>query len=274
MNIRILCIGDVVGITGRTMFAKHIDAIRKEHRIDATIVNGENSADDGRGITQRVMQFFKQYHVDVVTSGNHIYDKKDIFPYLAENRDLLRPANFPSDNPGVGVSLFTCKSVTIAVINVQGRVFMKQDLDCPFRTVTSLLTYLRDKTKIIVVDFHAETTSEKAGLVYYLEGKVSAVVGTHTHVQTADERILPGGTATITDLGMVGSLNSMIGMKKESIILNFLTQMPAKFYVETEGPGLLNGVIIEIEVTSGRAVMIERIRIVDPELKVESVDDK
>ena len=274
MNIRILCIGDVVGITGRTMFAKHIDAIRKEHRIDATIVNGENSADDGRGITQRVMQFFKQHHVDVVTSGNHIYDKKDIFPYLAQNRDLLRPANFPSDNPGVGVSLFTCKSTTVAVINVQGRVFMKQDLDCPFRTVTSLLTYLKDKTKIIVVDFHAETTAEKAGLVYYLEGKVSAVVGTHTHVQTADERILPGGTATITDLGMVGSLNSMIGMKKESIILNFLTQMPAKFFVETEAPGLLNGVIIEIDITSGRAVMIERIRIIDPELKVELADDK
>ena len=269
MIVRLLIVGDVVGITGCAMFQKHIPALREKYAIDGLIVNGENTA-DGRGITPRNMQFYKHCGVDVVTSGNHIWDKKDIYPYLAEHRDLLRPANFARENPGVGVTTFTCKGVPIGVINVQGRVFMREHLECPFRTTDSLLTYLRDKTKVIVVDFHAETTSETGALGWYLDGRVSAVVGTHTHVQTADERLLPQGTAFITDLGMVGAHNSMLGMKKEPIINQFLTQMPTRYSVETSGPALLCGIVVEIDSNTGRAQRIERIRLLDENLHVDT----
>lgn len=268
MLLRILFIGDVVGAPGRAILQKHINRIREQHQIDITIVNGENSA-DGRGITPRIMESFKHIKVDVVTSGNHIWDKKDIVPYLEAHQDLLRPANFPSSCPGVGVKIITVKGQTVAVINVQGRVFMKEHLDCPFKTMDSILTYLRDKTKTIVVDFHAETTAEKAALAYYLDGRISALVGTHTHVQTADERVLPSGTAFITDLGMCGALDSSLGMKLDSIIQHFITQMPTRFNVETSGPILLNGVWIEIDTATGKALKIERIKIVDEQLQVD-----
>lgn len=268
MILRILFIGDVVGAPGRAMLQKHINHIRQQYQIDATIVNGENSA-DGRGITGRIMESFKHLKIDVVTSGNHIWDKKDIVPYLQAHDDLLRPANFPSVCPGVGVNIITVKDQPIAVINVQGRVFMKEHLDCPFKTVDSILTFLRDKTKTILVDFHAETTAEKAALAHYLDGRVSALVGTHTHVQTADERILPNGTAFISDLGMCGALNSSLGMKLDSIIQHFITQMPTRFIVETEGPMLLNGVWIEIDTTVGKALKIERIAIIDEQIHID-----
>ena len=271
MNIRILFIGDVVGVTGRMMVQKHLPALRQKYSIDATIVNGENSA-DGRGITPKIMESFKHMKVQVVTSGNHIWDKKDIVPYLQANNDLLRPANFPSICPGVGLTIIPVKDQLLAVVNVQGRIFMKEHLDCPFKVLESLLTYLRDKTKAIFVDFHAETTSEKACFGYYFDGHVSCIVGTHTHVQTADERILPGGTAFITDVGMVGSLNSSLGMKKDAIIHQFLTQMPVRFHVETEGPILLNGIVVEIDTRTGKALSIERIRIVDQELQIDQKD--
>ncbi len=265
MNIRILFIGDVVGAPGRAMLQKHIARLREQYRIDATIVNGENSA-DGRGITPKIMDFFKHLKVDVVTSGNHIWDKKDIIPYLNSHDDLLRPANFPAECPGVGVKTFQLHDQTIAVINIQGRVFMKEHLSCPFRAADSILTYLRDKTKTIFVDFHAETTAEKACFAYFLDGRVSAVVGTHTHVQTSDERILPKGTAFITDAGMVGALNSSLGMNKEIIIQQMITQMPVRFMVETHGPIMLNGVCIEIDTNTGKAVKIDRIHIIDEQL--------
>ncbi len=267
MILRILFIGDVVGAPGRTIVQKHINRIREQYQIDATIVNGENAA-DGRGITPRIMESFKHLKVDLVTSGNHIWDKKDIVPYLQMHDDLLRPANFPSMCPGVGVKIIDVKGQSVAVINVQGRVFMKEHLDCPFKTVDSILTYLRDKTKTILVDFHAETTAEKAALAYYLDGRVSALVGTHTHVQTSDERVLPHGTAFITDLGMCGALDSSLGMKLDSIIQHFITQMPVRFTVETSGPIILNGVWIEIDSSTGQALKIERIRIVDEQLQV------
>lgn len=270
MNLRILIIGDVVGAPGRAVLQKHINRLREQLHIDATIVNGENAA-DGRGITPRIMESFKHMKVDVVTSGNHIWDKKDIVPYLQTNTDLLRPANFPSSCPGFGVKLIDVKGHSVAVINVQGRVFMKEHLDCPFKTVDSILTYLRDKTKTIIVDFHAETTAEKASLAYYLDGRISALVGTHTHVQTADERVLPAGTAFITDLGMCGALDSSLGMKLDSIIQHFITQMPTRFTVETNGPALLNGVWIEVDMQTGKALKIERIRIIDEQI---SVDEK
>lgn len=273
-TVRVLCIGDVVGATGRAMFQKHIDRVRKENKIDAVIVNGENSA-GGRGITSRIVKFFRHNGADVITTGNHIWQKKEIFHYLEDANDLLRPANYPSGCPGKGVTTFTCGQYVIGVMNLQGRVFMKDHTDCPFRTAESALSYLRTKTPIIIVDMHAEASSEKMAMGHFLDGKVSAVVGTHTHVQTADERILPGGTAFMTDLGMTGSLNGMLGMKKEAILHNFLTQLPVRFKVSAEPPVIMNGAWIEIDVTTGHAIRIERIRIVDGELSIqEDEDDK
>ncbi len=271
-KLRVLFIGDIVGVAGRTMFQKHIDRIKTTHNINATIVNGENSA-QGRGITSRIVKFFKHNSVDVITSGNHIWRFREIYSYLDQNTDLLRPANFPSAAPGVGVTTFTCQDQVIGVINLQGRVFMRDLIDCPFRTVESILTYLKDKTNIIFVDFHAEATSEKMAMGYFLDGKVSGVVGTHTHVQTADERILPNGTAFITDLGMSGSVNSMLGMKKEPIIDHFLTQVPVKFSVETSLPVVMSGVWIEVDVTTGKATKIERVRLIDDELQIGADQD-
>jgi 2',3'-cyclic-nucleotide 2'-phosphodiesterase len=270
MSIRILLLGDISGASGRAIFQKHIASLKQVYTIDGVIVNGENSASDGKGITTRIMKFFKHNGVDIVTSGNHIWSKKDIYSYLNDHRDLLRPANFPSGCPGVGVTTFACKEYTIGVINLQARTFMREHVGCPFRTADSLLTYLKPRTNIILVDFHGEATSEKMGLAYYLDGQISALVGTHTHVLTADERILPGGTAYITDLGMAGALNSMIGMKKEPIIQSLITQMPTKFEVETKGPMFMSGVWVEINGTTGKALRIERVYLVDHDIHVDS----
>lgn len=271
-TIRVLCIGDVVGATGRAMFQKHISRVRQAHSIDAVIVNGENSA-GGRGITSRIVKFFRHNGADVVTTGNHIWAKKEVYKYLDEHSDLLRPANYPSGCPGKGVTTFPCGPYVIGVINIQGRVFMKDDIDCPFRSAESTLSYLRTKTPIIIVDFHAEASSEKIAMGHFLDGKVSAVVGTHTHVQTADERVLPGGTAFMTDLGMTGTLNGMLGMQKDAIMQNFLNQMPVKFKVSTESPVIMTGCWIEIDPTTGRAIKIERVKVVDGELSVSEEED-
>jgi 2',3'-cyclic-nucleotide 2'-phosphodiesterase len=268
-KLRALLVGDAVGIPGRTMFQKYISELKKDYDIDIVIVNGENSASNGRGISSRIVHFFKHNGAHVITSGNHIWDNKEIYNYLSQNTDLLRPDNFPSECPGTGVMTFETKGFIIGVINLQGRVFMKEHVSCPFKAADSILTYLRSKTSIIFVDFHAETTSEKLGLAYYLDGRVTAVVGTHTHVQTADERILPQGTAYITDLGMAGSLNSMIGMKKDSIIRKLITQMPEKFVVDTEGPFVLSGVVIDVDPETGRSSAIQRIRIIDNDIKID-----
>lgn len=267
-TIRILLIGDLVGRAGRAIFEKYIDRVRKEHAIDALIVNGENSA-QGRGITPKIAQFFKDHGVDVITSGNHIWHHRDIYPYLDSHKDLLRPINFPSGAPGVGVTTFTCKGNTVGVVNVQGRVFMREMVSCPFLAMDSILTYLRSKTNIIIVDFHAEATSEKQALGLYLDGRISALVGTHTHVQTADERVLPNGTAYMSDLGMGGSLNEAIGMKKEAIIQNFLTQLPTRFTPATSSPFVMSGAWVEVDSATGKALKIERIRIVDNELDLD-----
>ncbi|MGB8467814.1 MAG: TIGR00282 family metallophosphoesterase [Candidatus Babeliales bacterium] len=268
-TVRIMMLGDAVGTPGCAMFQKHVSHLKEKYAIDAIIVNGENSAPNGKGITSRVMQFFKHNGANVVTSGNHIWQQKDILSYFDTHTDLVRPENFPTECPGSGVTTFAISGVTIGVLNLQGRVFMRELLSCPFKAADSALTYLRSRTNIIVVDMHAETSSEKTAMAYHLDGRVSAVVGTHTHVQTADEQILPKGTAYITDLGMAGALHSMIGMKKEPIIQQLITQMPTKFTVETEGPFVMSGVWIEIDVDSGKAKRIERIRIIDNELVVK-----
>ena len=276
-NIRVLMLGDVVGAPGRAIFQKYSAHLREKYKAQALIVNGENSA-DGKGITPRIMRFFKHNGADIVTSGNHIWAKRDIYSYLQEHRDLLRPANFPSTCPGVGVTTFIAGAFTIGVINIQARTFMREQVACPFRTAESVLTYVKTKTNIIVLDFHGEATSEKMALAYYLDGQISALVGTHTHVQTADARILPGGTAYITDLGMAGSLNSLIGMKKEPIIQQMLNQMPVRFEVETQGPYVLSGVCITINSATGKATAIEPIYIVDDTIKLNGdldiTDDK
>jgi metallophosphoesterase (TIGR00282 family) len=271
-TLRVLLIGDVVGAAGRAVFQKHIDKVKRTHNIDAVILNGENSA-HGKGITVKNVRFFQHNGVDVITTGNHIWRHKEIYAYLNEHNDLLRPANFPSASPGVGVTTFMVGQYRIGVINLQGRVFMRELIDCPFRTADSILTYLKDKTNIIFVDFHAEATSEKMALSFYLDGRVSGVVGTHTHVQTADERILPGGTAHITDLGMTGSFNSMLGMQKEGIINTFLTTMPSRFAPDSSTPIVMCGVWIEVDTETGKAVKIQRIMIVDNDLRVGGEDD-
>lgn len=268
-NLRVLMVGDVVGLPGRILFQKYSKLLKEEFDLDAIIVNGENSGSNGRGISSRIVHFFKHNGADVITSGNHIWDNKEIYNYLSQNNDLLRPDNFPTECPGTGVTTFETKGFTIGVINLQGRVFMKENVSCPFKAADSILTYLQSKTSIIFVDFHAETTAEKLGLAYYLDGRVTAFVGTHTHVQTADERILPHGTAYITDLGMGGSLNSMIGMKKDSIIRRFITQMPEKFVVDTQGPFVLSGVVIDVDPLTGHGLAIQRIRIVDNDIQID-----
>lgn len=267
-KIKAIFIGDVVGTLGCAMFQKHIVKLKEKYGAELVFVNGENSGPRGRGINPKIVQFFKHNHVNIITSGNHIWADKEIYEYMKQNTDLLRPANFPTSVPGTGMTTFLYNGICIGVVNVQGRIFMPQQVEDPFRAVDTAINFLKTKTNIIFVDIHAEATAEKIGLGYHLDGKVSCIVGTHTHVQTADERILPKGTAFITDLGMVGALNSMIGMKKDAIIENMRTQMPAKFEIDTDAPGLLTGIVVEIDTQTGKALSIERIRVVDNDIKV------
>jgi len=259
---KILFVGDVVGSPGLNMVQKYVKQLRRDYDLDAVIINGENAA-DGRGITVKNMAFFRHSGADMVTSGNHIWHKKEIYPYLNEQKDLLRPANFPTGCPGTGVGMFAVNDVTVGVINVQGRVFMREELNCPFRAVESALTFLKARTPIVIIDFHAEASSEKTAMATLFDGKISGVVGTHTHVQTADERILPNGTAFICDVGMCGALHSIIGMKSETILTHMLSQMPSRFEVETRPPFIFNGVIMSIDTKTGLAEKIERVYIVD-----------
>jgi len=268
-TIRVLIIGDIVGVIGRMMLQKHLSTLKEKYSIDATIVNGENSNNNGRGITSRIAQSLKHMGVDVITTGNHVWDQSEIFEYMKNNTHVLRPANFPSQCPGVGVTTFNCAGVEVAVVNVQGRVFMKEDLDCPFKAMDTILSFLKHKTNIIIVDMHAEATAEKICLGYYLDGRVSCVVGTHTHVPTADERVLPLGTAYVTDLGMGGSLNSSIGMKKDPMIERFKSQMPNRFVVETQPPVVLTGVWVEIDTKTGKAIQIQRVKVIDEDLRAD-----
>ncbi len=271
--LKVVMLGDICAAPGREMFQKHVKTIMQEYGADALIVNGENSGSNGKGITSRIMKFFKHHGVNVVTSGNHIWAQKEIYDYLQENTDLLRPGNFPEECPGVGATTFEVRGHTIGVVNVQARTFMREHVACPFKTAQALVDSLKPLTNIIIVDFHGEATSEKMGLAYYLEGQISALVGTHTHVLTNDARILPGGTAYITDLGMAGALNSMIGMKSGPIIKRLMTQMPVRFEVETEGPMIMTGVCISIDTGTGKALSIEPIKIIDDGIILDGPDE-
>ncbi len=255
--MRILFIGDIVGSPGRRAVEELVPRLVDRFLVDLVVANGENAA-GGIGITPQVAEELLNQGIDVLTSGNHIWKHKEILPYLKESDRLLRPANYPPDTPGVGHALVeTAAGQQAAVINLEGRVFMSP-LECPFRTVDRVLAELPAEVKTIVVDVHAEATSEKLALGWYLDGRVSAVVGTHTHVQTADERILPGGTGYITDVGMTGPLNSVIGMKKEIILERFLTQRPQPFKVASANIQL-QGVLLDIEAT-GRCRAISRVQ--------------
>ena len=256
--MKVLLIGDIVGSPGREAIKKLVVPLRQELKIDFVIANAENSS-GGSGITTKVATELLSSGVDVLTSGDHIWKKSEIFELINQEERILRPLNFPSGAPGSGAKLFKTKSgLKLGVINVNGRVFMEA-LDCPFKTTLKAAQELAKEAKIIIVDIHAEATSEKVALGWYLDGKVSAIFGTHTHIQTADEKILPKGTAYITDVGMTGPYDSVIGRRVEDVLTRFLSSIPIKFEV-AEGNVQLHGVLVEIEEESGKALSIERIQ--------------
>lgn len=268
-TIKVLFFGDVVGVPGRVMFQKHALKLKEKYGASAIIVNGENSNHNGRGITSKIAKFFKHNGANAITTGNHVWDQNDAQTYLDKYEDMVRPANFPEECPGRGSYVFHCEGVNIGIINIQGRVFMREDLSCPFKKADEVVAEVRKKTNIVFVDFHAETTAEKVSLAYHLDGRISGLVGTHTHVQTADERVLPKGTAFITDLGMAGALHSSLGMKLGPIISRFQVQMPHRFSVETKPPMMMSGACIEVDRKSGKSVSIERFYIVDEDVVIE-----
>ena len=251
-------VGDVFGEPGRTALARLLPGLRQQHAIDFCVVNVENAA-GGFGVTPPMARQFLAEGADVLTSGNHIWDKREIVEYIAKENLLLRPANFPLGTPGVGHVTVKCGPHKVAVLNLMGRVFMLP-LDCPFRKADEIVPELRRETPIVLVDMHCEATSESQAMGWYLDGRVSAVVGTHRHVQTADERVLPGGTAYITDLGMTGPTDGVIGVDRDLILQRFLQQMPARFE-PAKGPAALHGAVIVVDPDSGRASDIRRLRI-------------
>ena len=256
--MRILFIGDIFGNTGRRVLAERLPSLIKEQEIDVCIGNGENAA-GGRGLTSNLFKKLRKYGIDVVTGGNHSFSIPDSDIEFMNNPVVLRPHNFPPGNIGKGTAVFTLQDGrTIGVVNLQGRTFMHESLDCPFRTGMRAIEEMRRITPIIVVDFHAEATSEKLALANYVDGKVSAVLGTHTHVQTADEKILRNGTAYISDVGMTGPEESVIGMRKEQVIRRFLLQTSVRFEPSERGP-MLNAVILEVDDISGKAHSIIRV---------------
>lgn len=251
----VLFLGDIVGRPGRRAMDKFLPALVKKYSPAMVVANGENAA-GGSGVTEEIGKDLF-LHVDVLTSGNHIWDKKDSLLYLEREPRLLRPANYPSVNPGRFSYVFqAADGVKAAVLNLQGRVFM-EPLDCPFKRADEEVAALAAKTPIIFVDFHAEATSEKQAMGWYLDGRVSAVVGTHTHVPTSDERVLPKGTAYITDAGMAGGRNAVIGMAREQALQRFLTSRPQRFEPSRDGL-FLSCVFIEVDVKTGKALSIKR----------------
>lgn len=256
--MRLLMIGDIVGRPGRRAVKENLPGLIREYEIDFSIANGENAA-GGNGITKEIARELFSCGIDAITMGNHVWNQKEIFGYIAQEPRIVRPANYPPGTPGMGYNVYeTRRKVKVAVINLSGRVFMPE-LDCPFRKVDDILTQLEGQAPLIVVDFHAEATSEKVAMGWYLSGRVSAMCGTHTHVQTADERILPGGTAYITDLGMTGPRDSVIGVKKELVIEKFVTQLPRRFEVANE-LYQFNAAIIDINEDTGEASGITRVQ--------------
>ncbi|MGV3488320.1 MAG: TIGR00282 family metallophosphoesterase [Tuberibacillus sp.] len=253
--MRLLFVGDVYGKIGRKMVESYLQKLKNHYKPTVTIINGENSA-AGRGITEKIYRMLMESGADAITMGNHTWDNKEIFEFIDDAPKLVRPANFPEGTPGTGMIFLNRNGVEIAVINLQGRTFLPA-IDDPFRKADELIEKARSRTPIIFVDFHAETTSEKVAMGWYLDGRVSAVVGTHTHVPTADERILPQGTAYLTDVGMTGPYDGVIGVEREAVIRKFMTALPVRFE-SAEGRGQLSAIIIDIDDATGKARSISR----------------
>ena len=261
-SLRILFLGDVIGHPGRQALRRFMPGLVERLSPDLVVANGENAA-GGSGITADVARELFAY-AHILTSGNHVWDKKESLPYLDAEPRLLRPANYPPTNPGRGVGFYESPAGwTAAVVNLQGRVFM-EPLDCPFRVADALLESVRARTPVIVVDFHAEATSEKQALGWHLDGRVSAVIGTHTHVATADAKILPGGTAVLTDVGMVGGFHSVIGIRHDQALARFLSGRPQRFEPSKDGL-ILSGVLVEVDPATGRALSIRREQVAAPQ---------
>jgi metallophosphoesterase (TIGR00282 family) len=257
--LRILFFGDVVGRPGRTAVERYLRALPPAERPDLVVANGEN-ASGGRGIDPATAEALRDAGVDVITTGNHVWHSREIAAYLSDTTRVLRPANYPPDCPGTGWTIVPAgpDGVPVAVVNLVGRVFMG-GADCPFRVVEDVLAAIGDRAQAIVVDMHAEATSEKCAMGRFLDGRVAAVIGTHTHVQTADEQVLAGGTAYLTDVGMCGPSESILGVRADRVIERFLTQMPNRFEV-ARGPIVTQGVALRIDGSTRRAVEIRRIR--------------
>ena len=260
--MKVLFIGDIVGKGGRTAVKALLPNLVDKYKIDLVIANGENIA-AGFGLTGSLVDELFKTGVHIITTGNHVWDKKEFIPYISKDNRVLRPLNYPPGVPGSGSIVISIQNgLKVAVMNISGRVFMP-GVDCPFRTGRAELDMLSKETDIIIVDFHAEATSEKIAFGYFVDGRASAVIGTHTHVQTADEKILPNGTAYITDVGMTGPNHSVIGMEINQIIQRFLTSMPARFETAT-GEAILSAVAIEISSNTGKATGIQRLQITHP----------
>ncbi len=255
--MRILFLGDIISKSGRQALAAGLGGIKARYAVDLCIGNVENAAGIF-GITPKVIDEVAACGVDIMTSGNHVWDKREGLALLDSREDLLRPANYPPGVPGKGFAVKETRGTPYAVINLQGRTFMTP-IDCPFRCADAILNDIPPGVKIVLVDFHAEATSEKQALAAYLDGRVSAFVGTHTHVQTADERVLPGGTAFITDLGMVGPIDSVIGVRKEQVIERFMRALPVRFEV-ADGAACIGGLLVDVDEATGRAREVVRVR--------------
>lgn len=257
--MNILCIGDIVGRPGREALARLLPGIKKEHAIDFVIVNGENAA-GGSGILPKHAQEIFASGADAITLGDHVWDKKEINSYLEETSNIVRPANFPEGAPGRGWTVVKASNgVKVGVINLLGRTFMRYNVNCPFKTLDQAFKEISSLTNVIVLDMHAEATSEKVAIGHYANGRLSLVFGTHTHIQTADEKILSEGTAYITDLGMSGPYDSVIGQNKENILERFLTSLPQKFEV-AQSSATLCGAVINVNEKTGRASRIVRLQ--------------
>ncbi len=257
--LRILFIGDIFGRPGRSIVKKLLPDVIADYKINFVIANGENAA-GGKGITPRVAGELYETGIDVITSGNHVWANREVLKFIDSDERILRPANFPvdADIPGRGSGIYNIgEDFSIGVANLMGRVFMRP-YDCPFRVGERVVNSLLKTTNLIIVDFHAEATSEKVAFGWHLDGNVTAVIGTHTHIPTADERVLPGGTAYITDAGMTGPFDSVIGVKKEIILHHFLTQLPVRHKIATADTKLC-GVIITVDPNTGKAMDISRI---------------
>ncbi len=266
--MKILFLGDIISRVGRSALSVGLGPLRQRLAVDFCIANVENAAGIF-GITERVIAEIASSGVDFMTSGNHVWDKREGVGLLDSRTDVLRPANYPPGVPGRGFAVVRVGDVPVGVLNLMGRIFMSPPIDCPFRAADEIIPALTRETSVILVDFHAEATSEKQAMGYYLDGRVSAVAGTHTHVQTADEQILPNGTGYITDIGMTGPMHSIIGVKREQVIERFLRGLPVRFEVANERPRI-DGFLVDVDEGTGRARSVERVH---EEVDIEEADE-